>query len=179
MPQAQAQAAVLDGEPAKVESTAPSGNRETVTVGCKLPNGLVLRVYDWHDHVDALAGGGTRQSKIARRRGNEEHVIHGNTIKFADLRAGNLPNHAIVGGFGLTTGIPKDFWETWYEQNKDTPLVKSGLVFAHSQELSARSIAKERETLRSGLEPIDPEKPYLAHPDFRQIRQGSRANDDE
>lgn len=165
---------MVAGEPSITPSRPAAGNHDTVTVGCKLPNGLILRNYAWHPHRDALAGGGFSDSKIARRIDDTQYVVHGNTVRFADLRAGNLPDHSIVGGFGLTSGIPRDFWERWLELNKDTALVKNGLVFAHEEELSARSMAKERAALRSGLEPIDPERPYLAHPEFGGIRQGTR-----
>jgi hypothetical protein len=172
-PTTAAQAAVLDGEAARKAANPPPKSADTVTVCCKLPNGLVLRTYTMEPWVDMLVGGVAKETKIARRT-EEEYVLNGYAIKFDDLRRGHVPEHGIVGGYGLTTGVPKDFWERWVKQNEKNPLVTNELVFAHGDELSARSKAKENSGIRSGLEAIDPEKPYLTAPGMGNVRQGTR-----
>lgn len=125
----------------------------TVTVGCKLPHGLVLRTYRMEKTQEAVFGGGTRESTIAVATG-EQHTITG----VARAPGQDLPQQ-VVGGFALTHGVPADFMELWLKQNADLPAVRNGLVFCHSQAASATSMAREGKALTSGLEPIDPKKP--------------------
>lgn len=125
----------------------------TVTVGCKLPHGLILRTYKMDEYEEPVFGGGKKLSRIAIATG-EQHVVAG-----VAKMPGEEREFPLVGGFALTHGIPSDFMELWMKQNADLPAVKNGLVFCHSQEASARSIAKENTANLSGLEPIDPKKP--------------------
>lgn len=62
----------------------------------------------------------------------------------------------IVGGYGLTEGVPKDFAEAWLTKNADLAPVKNGLVFIQSSMKEARAEAADRRTLKTGLEPVDP-----------------------
>lgn len=62
----------------------------------------------------------------------------------------------IVGGYGLTEGIPTDFMQEWLKRNKEHPAVKAGAIFMHTDGASAESRAKEGREIRTGLEPIDP-----------------------
>jgi len=66
---------------------------------------------------------------------------------------------AVVGGdtgFALTFGVDREFFERWLEDNKDTDLVRKGFVFAAGSEQSARDSAKEKKSLKNGMEPLDP-----------------------
>lgn len=146
---------------------------DTVAVGCKLPNGLTLRVFSWHEYEEPNSGGKTR--RIARQNAEAgEYVLNGNAVSMEALQRGDI-NHRVTGGFGITTGVPKDFWDLWLEQNKDSQLVREGLVFAHASEQSVVSEARKRESLRSGLEPIDPDRPPR---DVRNVKRGTMNNDD-
>ncbi len=69
----------------------------------------------------------------------------------------------IVGGHGLTHGIPTDFMQQWMTVNKDHPAVKQSLIFMHTDVVSIESMAKERRAERSGLEAIDPLKDARKH----------------
>lgn len=61
----------------------------------------------------------------------------------------------VIGGFGITEGVPKDHFDHWMRTHKDHPSVVKGLIFAHVQKNSVEAIAKEKAELRSGLEQID------------------------
>lgn len=63
----------------------------------------------------------------------------------------------VIGGFGLTEGIPADFWEAWLEQNKALDCVKRGFVWAYGTRKNAEAKAMEMAKLRHGMEAIDPE----------------------
>jgi hypothetical protein len=100
---------------------------ETVTVGCKLPNGL---------HLDIDGPEGKKRF----------------TLKGAN-------SSTVVGGFGITENIPKDFFEEWARLYAKSIVVANGIVFAYKDSKGAEAIAKERKSLKTGFEPLDPEKP--------------------
>lgn len=97
---------------------------ELVTVGCKLPNGIVLEV----NNAEVMLCGW---------RGSESRI---------------------VGGYGLTQ-VDKELWDAWLKLHKNQPYVKKGLVFAQENGNSARAQAKEREKVKSGMEPLPQDKP--------------------
>lgn len=127
----------------------------TVTVACKLPNGLVLQCFDWID-VPQPGPGGVRNVKEAVRVG-PRYIVRGNRIPFGvmpDFRMTDANN-----GYALTTNIPEDFWDKWLEQNKDADYVRNKLVFAHRRQVDVIAEAHENQKRKSGLEPIDPVRP--------------------
>lgn len=123
-----------------------------VTVACKLPNGLILHIDKMETIFEPVMGGGTRESKIASRLG-EAVKINGNAVKFGDI-----PAFTIAGGYALTTNVPAEFWDAWLAQNKDSDMVKNGLVFAHGKSDYAADKAKEQKDVLSGLHAIIPDK---------------------
>ncbi|AWJ93314.1 hypothetical protein Sp245p_26190 (plasmid) [Azospirillum baldaniorum] len=135
------------------EATAPATSGETVTVACKLPHGLELRTFTMEEVSEPVMGGGFRSVKMARQD-ETTFVIKGNAFP-----QNMAPEHPIIGGFGLTPGVPKGFWDKWLEQNASSALVRSGLIFAHAKPGHAEGEARERTELRSGLERIDPKNP--------------------
>ena len=62
----------------------------------------------------------------------------------------------MVGGYALTHGIDKDFWDEWVKQHKDAPYVKSGMIMAYESVDAAKGFSRERAKELSGLEPLDP-----------------------
>jgi hypothetical protein len=119
-----------------------------VTVACKIPNGLELRVMAPKEEHEQVMGGGSRL--VTKYYQTGESVA----IKGCDARFGvPIITH---GGYALTTGVDKDFWDAWLEQNKETALVKNNLIFAMAREDSAVSKSREMAEIKSGMEPIDP-----------------------
>jgi hypothetical protein len=94
---------------------------DMITVGCKLPNGILLKV-------------GSK------------------TVALAGSNASN-----IIGGYGLTQ-VDKEFFDTWKAENSTLTLLRDDLIFDNATKKGAESQAREQEEVRSGLEPIDPEK---------------------
>lgn len=131
--------------------TAPRQTRTggaTVTVACKVPPGLRLRVFSMEKDHEPVMGGGTREVKIARLAG--EAVINGPAT-----RKENAPACVVVGGYALTSGVNKDLFDKWMEDNKDSPMVKNRLIFAHDRQDSAAGAAKEAHAVRSNMEPLN------------------------
>lgn len=126
---------------------------ETVTVACKLPNGLLLRVFDMVPGFEPVLGGGTREIKVARQKG-EPVKINGNAVPF-----GMPPAYTIIGGYALTPNVDAAFWAEWLKHNADSDVVKSGLIHAHATPDAVQKESRNREKVKSGLEPLDPENP--------------------
>ena len=131
---------------------------DTVTVACKLPNGLVCSIIDMDDfkaNIDAMKANKPYVQKIKgkfRLRG------------YQDARRSDTSGHVetearhVIGLFGLTT-VPKSQWDEWYDQNKDYPAVKNRLIYAHAQRSSAEAYSREHAELKTGFDPLDPHKP--------------------
>ncbi|CAM8498013.1 MAG: hypothetical protein [Bacteriophage sp.] len=96
---------------------------EVVTVGCKLPNGLLI-------DVDGV-------------------VVHINGAN----------SSSVVGGYGLTEGVDKDYFEKWLKQHANQRYVKGELVFAQAKTNSAQSKASENAKVKTGLEGLPQDKP--------------------
>lgn len=101
----------------------------TVTVACKIPNGL---------HLDL--------------KGRERVTVRGPAFKWGE------PNPAI-GGYALTHDVDADYWAAWLAAYKDAPFVKNRHIFAYPKIADATAAAVELQDEKCGLEPIDPDKP--------------------
>lgn len=123
----------------------------TVTIGCKLPNGLVLRIFRMEEEAEPVMGGGSRMRKVARQIG-EAIEVKGYSKPF-----GEEPRAQIIGGYALTPGIDGDFWELWWNQNQSSAIVRNGLIFAHDRTEDTAAQAKEQKATWDGLAPLIPD----------------------
>jgi len=123
----------------------------TITVACKVPNGLKLQVHEMHDFDEPVMGGGTKTVPRATPIG-EPVFIAGTAAPF-----GQMPKAEIVGGYALTRNVDADFFAKWMEQNKDSAVVRNHLIFAHTSAAKVRDQANDQADVRSGLEPIAPD----------------------
>lgn len=127
-------------------------SRNSVTVACKLPHGLILRLFKQIDIRVPVLGGGFQNEKRAQQIG-ESVTIKGNASP-----QGLSPEHKVVGGYGLTSGVDAEFFREWLKQNEDSDAVRNGLIFANEKAEHVTGQAKEQRALRSGLERIDVSK---------------------
>jgi hypothetical protein len=118
----------------------------TVTIACKLPNGIHLDVFRMDDFSERTIHGTVIQTKRAVRTGRF-------TLKGIKRRT---DDSGLAMGFALTHGVPKAHWDAWLEANKDSPLVQNGIIFASSNSNDARARAREHEAQVSGFEPLNP-----------------------
>ena len=80
--------------------------------------------------------------------------IAGNAVGLRGQEMGVLP----LGAYGLTE-IREDDWLYIEKMWGQTPLFKNGLIFASTKgEKDAKAEAKNREDLRNGFEPVDPDR---------------------
>jgi hypothetical protein len=124
----------------------PTNAGAKVTVYCKLPTGLRIRNFVMVEVTEHRLGGGTNTFKQADQRG-EDILLWGNIF-----RIGDPMTHRIVGDYGVTEGVNKESWDNWLEANKDTPMVKNGLVFAAEKRDFGDGEANDRRDTLSGLE---------------------------
>ena len=135
----------------------PASTR-TVTIMCKVPNGLVLQLQRKVNRFED-----TRDGPVARTYNafyGKRYWINGPAYPVGTLPKGYPRPPVTEGGYAATSGIPADFWEQWLEQNKNAPYVippdgaDKGMVYAEPDLESAISAAREHEKVLSGLEPI-------------------------
>jgi len=130
----------------------------TVTVACKHPAGIIMRVFRMEEYDVPVLGGGTR--KEARSLAVGEPVkINGPAVPH-----GRAPAFVIAGGYALTPNVPAEVAGAWMEQNKDSALVKNHLIYIEKTQARAVSHGKEQDEVKSGLERLD----------VRMVRKGGR-----
>jgi hypothetical protein len=144
----QAQFLKKSGEPGAKDEPMTGG--ATVTVACKLPHGIWLRIFRRKTTKESTPQG-FRDVDIMEELPQRVRV---NGWAVAQNKA---PPHPVVGGYALTPGIPKEFWETWLEQNRTSDIVQNKIIYAHVEESSVTSQAVDQEKVRSGLERLDPD----------------------
>lgn len=138
----------------KPPAPAPTSG-ETVVVACKLPNGLILRLFHEVDETEATPQG-NRTVKVHRQRQDVVPVrLNGSATPYA-----KFPDYPVHHGYALTV-VDAGFWHEWCRQNHDAEVLRNKLVFAHEKPEQAQGQAQEqhKDKVRSGLEPIDPKNP--------------------
>lgn len=153
---AEAPPALPQGKP--TAPSRPATGTDTVTVACKISNGLILQLHEFQDVDEPTFGGGSKPARRAFPVG-EPIVVRGSALDLTELRGGRMPSYTHVGGYALTPGVPREFWERWVEQHADDPAVRNHLIFAHASLNEASDAAREREGVVSGYEGIDPADP--------------------
>lgn len=119
---------------------------EMVTIACKTPHGLVLEV-----GYDIINNGVVRSDKYKSftLKGTNSNLVIAGQPAMLNPEPGVTPN------------IPKDFWEAWLasKAGKNHPAVKNGLIFVIPKDVgAAKELQTEVRKVRSGLEPLDPNK---------------------
>jgi hypothetical protein len=64
--------------------------------------------------------------------------------------------HQIIHGAGLTHGVDADQFALWLAQNKDTEMVRLGLVFGQAKANDVIQQAHDHRKELTGLEAVDP-----------------------
>ena len=58
----------------------------------------------------------------------------------------------------FTPNIPAEFWAKWLEANKGTELVRNRCIYADHSLERAEGMAEDAKEVRSGLDPLNPDK---------------------
>lgn len=137
----------------EINPNTRSSSTRFVHVGCKLPNGLVLELFDERTMApppNSVWTPAMHRPPILRGR----HVLKGaNSIK-NDFTLRGLAqeqfNYAV-------TPVPEEFWREWYARHKDDAPCARGFVFALPKEKETIAEGKVRASEPTGLEPLKPE----------------------
>lgn len=117
--------------------TAPPSGVDTVVVGCRLLHGIGLQIFET---------GKTDDGQPIRKAVGEKVWLNG------------ANKSGLINGVGLTE-VDASFWDAWVKDNASFAPFKNGHIFVQSTRERALSAADERKTLKTGVEPLDPEKP--------------------
>jgi hypothetical protein len=127
----------------------PATGTDTVTVACKIPQGMNCRLHE-KKRVTEVTLGGSRdvEQYFATDKG---FIVHG------PAHAQNEgPRHLTVAGYAITRGIPKHLWDAWYEQNLELDAVEKNMIFAYGSINDAKEAAKDGRGIKTGLERLNP-----------------------
>jgi hypothetical protein len=124
-----------------------------VTVACKHPAGLVLKVYKKFEDQEVVIGGGSRAVVRHEAMGEAVHLKG----YYPPQDGKKLPLAATSGEYALTYDVDEDFMLLWLEQNADNPLVKNRIVLVNSNTNSVKAAVRENDATKSGFEPLNPD----------------------
>lgn len=141
-------------------STAKSQLKaSTVTVASRLPMSIEIQLCQ------------PKSARVTGQFGSVEETVNVKVGPVYVIRGAGYPNGQTPKGFpkrpqtagreeayALTPGVAADFWAEWLKQNEQSDIVRNGMIFAHAQPASLDKMADEREGVRTGLEPVDPDK---------------------
>ena len=142
--------------------TKPATGTETVTVACKIPQGFTLQLHEMRE-VSEVTLGGSRTVKQAFPIDDAMFVLNGPAHP-----QDRAPRSQMVGGFAITKGVPKAFWDAWMAQTgKYHPAVKNNMLIAYPDTARAVDFAKEHRKVKTGLERLDPNNLPVLNPKFK------------
>jgi hypothetical protein len=99
---------------------------KTCTIGCKLPNGLIIEIGKPGDP-------NYRQQKLNGKN-----------------------SALVIGGYGLTENVDEALFDAWAEKNKLLSFMRQGLIFKQKNTDEAKAQAIDTADKRTGLEPLNP-----------------------
>lgn len=147
-----AAAATATASEADVRPTNKAGG--TVTVGCKVALAWIdLQLCELQEKYENTQSG-PRLVKESVRVGGIVR-IRGTAFPRGEKPDGFPERPEMASGAALTHGVSADFWGRWVKQNERSPMVISGMIFAHAKAEDARARAKEFAGQLSGLEPVN------------------------
>lgn len=115
----------------------------SVIVGCKIPNGLVIRLAEQVEMVETPD----------RRDRYTVVVDQGEQITLAGIHTPGVI--ASAEGYGLTIVDDGEAMKKWLADNKDQPSVKNGFIFIEESKERAADKAKDAKGKKTGLERLD------------------------
>lgn len=149
-PKATSDADNMDALIAKIEG-AREASGDTVSIACKVPMGMILRVHKKVMMPQKTTDGLVRDVPEYHQFG-KEYMVYGPSHP---QNAG--PHCTIIGDYAITHGIPAEHWNLWFAQHRGDMMVINRMIFAYASNKIAGA-AKEHAELKSGLERLDSSK---------------------
>src|SRR4051812_7503148 len=91
--------------------TAPHTGGDTVTIGCKMPMGLTLRLHEMVDDAEPMFGGGYKKVKRFQTIPGTVTVRGPASLWGNPNLAGEQLEVLLPTGYALTHGVSREFWE--------------------------------------------------------------------
>ena len=120
-------------------------SEETVIIGCRLPNGLILEVGLYERVTDSNG----RQATQIRKLANYQKIV----LKGWNAHSEEMRRNEIQVPAGMNTkpflnrGVSKAAWEEWKKKHPDSWLIKNGILLEAKNEADAQvkslDVAKE------------------------------------
>jgi len=131
---------------------------ETVSIGCRLPNGITLEVGYTVSHNRQGGAPFARYQKnkdyaTFTLKGTNQHLIirgpDGRPFATAPARRGREPY--------INLNVPKDLWDRWCKEHQDSPLLTGGQLFVVPKLDDAKAAGLDAQAKAPALfEPMDP-----------------------
>lgn len=130
---------------------------DTVTVACKMPHGLILRLFEFVETTQAAPSGHV-VVKEARERVNPgtDQPSRVKIQGYLNREMSRMLTPSQAPSWVLTEAVDKGFWDEWTKQNKDFDPFVNGLIFAAPNAAAAHREIANRMAMRNGFEPVDP-----------------------
>jgi hypothetical protein len=126
--------------------------KETVIIGCKLPNGLVLEIgYEFSPTGAQIKSADYERVVIKGWNSHSEEM----RIQLLKVKSDSGVPHAMNTRPFLNRGIPKDFWVKWKAAHARSWLLKNEVLFEANDEASAALRVAEGDKTPKVFEPID------------------------
>jgi hypothetical protein len=124
---------------------------QTVVVACKYERGIIVRTGKMKPmRVPNPAGGFVSEDRWVADGG--QHLIRGPKRGMVS----DDPESSNSDGFALTFHVPKDAMDRWMEDNKESAIVKSGLIKVNQSRNEVKAMTREMAGVRTGMEPLNP-----------------------
>lgn len=135
---------------------ARANSTKLIWIGCKLPQGFVMELLQEPDAETRRA----MELGISNPRVFMPPPVKASiTLRGANSIANDFSMRGLAQpnlGYGITA-IPEDFWNEWYAKHATLTAVKRGFIFAVPNERAAKAEGKERESEKTGIEPLRPD----------------------
>lgn len=151
---ASAAAPAATGTPEPAAPSVPRARKpEYATIGSKLPMHLELQLCT------------ATTARVTGQFGATTETVHVKTgpvyaVRGTGYPAGTIPKgfprppYINDAGFAVTKNIPFEFAEQWFRQNKDTDMVKNGLIMFEADIDSLADMSSDFAKVDSGLGPL-------------------------
>lgn len=140
---------------ARGDDPVPAKAAKFVTVGCKMPSGLKLRLYRKRA-VEVTYPGGVKRTEERSVPMPDFAVLNGYSAKPGAVPLDRQGKPVlVVGGYALTYNVPAEEFREWMRQNAELKAVKNGLIIVHENREHVMGEAEEHASLRNNHEPLD------------------------
>lgn len=138
----------------------PATGTATVTVACKIPQGMRCVIHETREMNEATMGG----SRLIKQSFPTDAEFF---VKGPAHAQNEGPRCRVVAGFAITEGVSKDLWDQWLVQFASLPAVKNRMIFAYESQSKAFDAAKEARAIKTGLERLNPHALPQMDPRFK------------